>query len=368
MTSPKIRRPPRHRSAELAAYLVQCGVPETPDADTRRALEDATTTTRRALAAAMDKAGLLEGLNPKRRDDLSRLALACPTDAIEEAGRVLVSGDARGASRLGRLLGAALAARNACAHAHTRLAITYALGVDPRGEIVSRLTAADLVQECMLAIVHTAEVYDRTRGSTGHSSFANCAAWWLRHHAERALREQGHDLKPPGSALSSRTRIVRAVDAFESAHGRSPTAEEISPLVDKPVRLCAQVLEWMRGAFVFASADRAVLGGSDDAAGCARWVDLQPAPEHDPTDARGRDDSEAVGLALDALAVRSAPAAEVVRLVHGIGGDPVKVGEIAKRTGRTRGQVEALLTEGEAALRAALAAHVSCTENSLAAT
>ena len=37
MTSPRIRRPPRHRSAELAAYLVQCGVPETPDAETRKA-------------------------------------------------------------------------------------------------------------------------------------------------------------------------------------------------------------------------------------------------------------------------------------------------------------------------------------------
>jgi RNA polymerase sigma factor (sigma-70 family) len=355
VTSPKIRRPPRHRSAELAAYLVQCGVPETPDVEVRKVLEDATTTTRRALAALMRKAGLLDALTPKRQDDLARLVLACPSKVVTEARAIVNGKPPTLRPRMARLLAEALLARNACADAHARLAITYALGVDPRGEVVSRLTASDLVQECMLAILHTAEVYDRTRGSTGHSSFANCAAWWLRHHAERALREQGHDIKPPGSALSSRTRIVRAVDAFESAFGRSPTAEEIADLVEKPVRLCAQVIEWMKGGFVFTSADRTFSTIDSGVAGVSRWVDLQPAPAPDPSDARGRGEADAVGLALETLEVRSAPAAEVVRLVHGIGGDPVKVTEIARRTGRTRGQVEALLAEGEQALRVALA-------------
>ncbi len=376
MASPKIKRPPRGRSSELARYLEQCGVPPAPPEDRRRGLEDAATVTRRALAAELrrrklipplrikpgateEKAAKAKAKHAKRADDLARLEGWVPEPARSEALAAAAEGHDQvaggGSPLLGSLLARALLARNAAAAANIRLAIEYALGVDPRGGgAVSRLDPADLVQECMIAVVHTAEVYDRTRGATGHSSFANCAGWWLRHYAERALRELGHDFAPPGAALSSRTRVVRALDALESATGDRPGLAELARKAKKPERICRQVVEWAAGGFVFGTADRVVRSAGDGDA--SRWLDLQADPGPDPADEAGRAEAEAVGAAVDAL-----PPAQrdVIRAVHGIGCDPISRTEIARRTGRTRAQVEALADAGEAELRRNLTAYAA---------
>ncbi len=180
MASPKIKRPPRGRSSELARYLEQCGVPPAPPEDRRRGLEDAATVTRRALAAELrrrklipplrikpgateEKAAKAKAKHAKRADDLARLEGWVPEPARSEALAAAAEGHDQvaggGSPLLGSLLARALLARNAAAAANIRLAIEYALGVDPRGGgAVSRLDPADLVQECMIAVVHTAEV------------------------------------------------------------------------------------------------------------------------------------------------------------------------------------------------------------------
>lgn len=352
MGSPKIKRPPRGRSSELAQYLARCGIPETPPDEVRRALEDAAVTTRRDLRAALRRGRRLRGLSTKQADDLARLEAATPEPDRSVALAAAAAGEIPGWPGYAQLLARALLARNAAASANIRLAVTYALGVDPRGDVVSRLDPNDLVQECMIAVMHTAEVYDRTRGRTGHSSFANACGWWLRHYAERALREQGHDFAPPGAALSSRTRVIRAVDAHEGRTGERPTVEQLAEATRRPARICRQVEEWMAGGFVFGTTDRMVqVSGDGDA---ARWLDLQPDNGPDPADVAARAEAEAVGAAVDALPPDQR---DVIRALHGLGCEEITRTEIARRTGRTRAQVEALRLAGEAALRAALQAH-----------
>lgn len=352
MASPKIKRTPRGRSNELAHYLTRCGVPETPPRPLRIVLEDEVTRTRRALRAMMRRSRLLTDWSGQHADDLARLTAAVPEPhrSVALAAVKRKSLPPAGGPRLARLLAEALVARNRCTEAHLRLAVEYALGVDPRTDAISRLPSADLVQECMCAVQHTAEVYDRWRKAPIHSSFANAAAWWLRHFAEKALRDQGHDWKPPGAALSSRTRVLRAVDAIESATGQRPTPEQVAAASSKPARICAQVMEWGAGGFVFASADRLVQHGDT----ATPWIELQSSPEPDPDDERGRDRADAVGSAVDAL-----PADEraVVRAVTGMDGPGISPREYAKRTGMARKTVDALFATGSATLRTALQAH-----------
>lgn len=379
MASPTIKRLPRGRSRELAHYLTKCGVPKTPPRPERIVLEDAATRTRRALRSALRRARLLRDWTGQHADDLARLCAAVPEPARSEALAAVRRKRTPPGDGLAHLLGVALLARNACAEAHLRLAVEYALGVDPKSDAISHLPAADLVQECMCAVMHTAEVYDRWRKGRGtHSSFANAAAWWLRHYAEKALREQGHDFKPPGSALSSRARVLRELDRIEGQTGERPTAEALHLATarpaqpakpgrpakgrrqavkptpakkaqpGKPIRVCRQVLEWASGAFTHSSADRLIRAG--DGSGVP-WVELQPTPSPDPADERGRGIADAVGVAVDSL-----PAAQraVVRAVHGIGCDKVTPREYALRADLPRRIVAGLLTAGEDALRARL--------------
>lgn len=359
-SSPKIKRPPRGRSAELSAWLRACGIPETPPPAERAALEDRATAARRALAAAMARAGATEGLSAGQADDLERLALAAGPAALAEAAEL--AGSAEEISRprsIPRLLAAALRARNAAAAANMRLAVEYALGVDGRGSgAVSRLDPADLVQACMAAIVHTAEVYDRWRNGR-HSSFANAAGWWLRHFAERALREQGHDFRPPGAALSSRTRVVRALDRIESETGSRPTPAELGEAAGRSPRVAQQVLEWAGGAFMFDSADAPLRFDRASATSGEHvpWIEQQAAP--DPGSAEGRAAAETVGAALDALppeqaeAVRACARDAADRAIFDGGG--LSVREFARRAGIRRAEAQARYDAGIARLKEELA-------------
>jgi len=352
MRSPKIKRAGRARSRELAQWLTRCGVPPTPPREERRALEDATTSTRRALADLMEAAGLLAGWTAKHADDLARLAAAVPEPARSlahaDAAARAVPHQARG---LRRGLARALIARNACADAHMRLAVEHAIGTAPAGPL-SRLKADDLAQECMLAILHTAEVYDRWHlGAGRHSSFSNAAGWWLRHYAERALREQGHDFRPPGAALSSRTRVMRARDRLRGLTGAEPSVAELAAAAGKIPRVTQQVVEWADGGYTFDSADR-VLRGVNGRESRDTWLDVRVDPGPDPADAAGRAATDAVGAAVDEL---PAEQRDVVRALNGIGCDKVTVRELARRTGRTRGRIEALAAAAAEVLRERLA-------------
>lgn len=367
MASPKIKRLPRGRSRELAHYLTKCGIPETPPRPERIVLEDAATRTRRALRSALRRAGKIKDWSGQHADDLARLCAAVPEPMRERALVAVRAGRLPDGGGLAHVLAVALLARNRCTDAHLRLAVEYALGVDPRSDAISHLPGADLIQECMAAVMHTAEVYDRWRKRPVHSSFANAAAWWLRHFAEKALREQGHDFRPPGAALSSRTRVLRELDRIEGQTGERPTAEALHlatarPALPargnrpakkaqpgKPVRVCRQVLEWASGSCTFASADRVIKSGGGDIG--SPWIELQPTPEPDPADERGREISDAVGLAVESL-----PAAQrdAIRAVHGIGCDPMSPREYALRSDLPRKIVAALVTAAEDALRARL--------------
>lgn len=356
-SSPKIKRLSRGRSGALSAYLQACGIPEPPPDGEKRALEDRATSTRRALAAAMRRAGLAGDLTAGQADDLERLAGAAGPDALRKAAELAASpAEIPRGRTIPKLLAAALRARNAAAAANMRLAVEYALGVDGRGSgAVSRLDSGDLVQACMAAIVHTAEVYDRWRNGR-HSSFANAAGWWLRHFAERALREQGHDFRPPGAALSSRTRVVRALDRIESETGRRPGAAELGAAAGRSARVAAQVLEWAGGGFMFASADAPVRAEPDAAAGCA-WIERQAA--QDFGSAGGRAVAEAVGAALDALPPEQAAAVRACARDSGdraiFDGGGLSVREYARRSGLRRAEAQARYDAGMAALKAGLA-------------
>lgn len=139
---------------------------------------------------------------------------------------------------------ALVAAERAVAHlaeAHLRLAVQYALGTDAHG-----LAQDDLVQECMLAVMRTAGEFDPDH--VPRCQFASRAAWWLRHYSERAIQRQGADVRQPPAVMAARQRIVRAVDAHESAHGEVPTPTQLAAAARVSEAVAERGLAWMRGA------------------------------------------------------------------------------------------------------------------------
>lgn len=163
-----------------------------------------------------------------------------PLEALQEAARAFLVDRPKVAA----VREALVAAERAVAHlaeAHLRLAVQYALGTDAHG-----LAQDDLVQECMLAVMRTAGEFDPDH--VPRCQFASRAAWWLRHYSERAIQRQGADVRQPPAVMAARQRIVRAVDAHESAHGGMPTAAQLAVAARVSEAVAERGLAWMRGA------------------------------------------------------------------------------------------------------------------------
>lgn len=100
------------------------------------------------------------------------------------------------------------------------------------------LDLEDLINEGNLGLVKAAERFDGTKGY----KFISYAVWWIREYILRALANS-RTIRLPRNQIELIGKINTTIKEFELEHGRIPTAEEISKIlevVDKKVQLALE--------------------------------------------------------------------------------------------------------------------------------
>ena len=86
---------------------------------------------------------------------------------------------------------------------------------------------ADLVSEGNIGLTLAADKFDPARGR-----FSLCAGFWIKHQQRKYILAHSRSVRVPATQAQLAARIAKTKHSFEAAHGRTPTTEEISEILD----------------------------------------------------------------------------------------------------------------------------------------
>jgi RNA polymerase primary sigma factor len=119
------------------------------------------------------------------------------------------------------------------------------------------LSLPDLINEGNLGLIKAARRFDETRGF----KFISYAVWWIRQSILQALAEQARIVRLPLNQVGSLNKINKAFSKLEQEYERTPSAEELSEVLDLPEDKIADTLR-VSGRHV--SMDAPLLAGEEN--------------------------------------------------------------------------------------------------------
>jgi RNA polymerase primary sigma factor len=232
-------------------------------------------------------------------------------------------------SELERQIEAAERARVRFIRANTRLVVSVAKKYRGLG-----LPFLDLIQEGNVGLMRAVERYDHRRGHR----FSTYATWWIRQAVGRALADQGRTIRVPVNVSQAIQKMWRTAQRLEKELGRRPYEEEISEVMEIPLREVRQLLRASHRPISLAR-----LVGEEEDSELANFIADESVPAPTDTVAEALL-SEEVGRALETLDPREA---RVLRLRYGLqDGRSHTLEEIGERLGLTRERIRQI--EGQA--------------------
>ena len=188
------------------------------------------------------------------------------------------------------------------------------------------LTLPDLINEGNIGLIKAAEKFDETRGF----KFISYAVWWIRQSILQALAEQSRMVRLPLNQVSAVSRINKLITKFEQEHGRKPSADELSELIDETPE---KIRDSLRANGRPMSMD-APLGDGDD----STLLEVISDDNMPSTDGRMIDTSLATEIdrMLDTLDEREKT---IVEMCFGINNREMTLEEISEKFGLSRERV-----------------------------
>lgn len=183
----------------------------------------------------------------------------------------------------------------------------------------------DLLQEGNIGLMKAVERYDWSRGF----KFSTYATWWIRQNASRAVADAGRTIRLPVHLNEKLAVLRRAIDAYETRNGATPTDRVLAELVPMPLG---------RVYMMRARMEEPVRLHGTDADGIPFEESLSDEPENRP-DAFAERSSliETLGRAVSELDERSA---EILTLRYGLdGSDSKTLEETGEHFGVTRERI-----------------------------
>ncbi|MBO0343081.1 MAG: RNA polymerase sigma factor RpoD/SigA [Bacteroidota bacterium] len=159
----------------------------------------------------------------KYLNDISRIPMITAEEEVELAVRIR-NGDAKALEKL--------------IVSNLRFVVSVAKQYQSRG-----LTLHDLIMEGNHGLVKAASKYDETRGF----KFISYAVWWIRQGIIHAVSDKSRMVRLPLNKINVISKINEVTTKFEQSHQRSPTADEISELIDfslSEIQLCLEHSSW----------------------------------------------------------------------------------------------------------------------------
>ena len=93
------------------------------------------------------------------------------------------------------------------------------------------LQLTDLINEGNLGLLKAATRFDETRGF----KFISYAVWWIRQAIIQALAENSRIVRLPLNKIGILSKIKQSTAFFEQKHNRTPSAQEISDILEVSV-------------------------------------------------------------------------------------------------------------------------------------
>ena len=205
---------------------------------------------------------------------------------------------------------------NKLVEANLRFVISVAKQYQNKG-----LALVDLIQEGTMGCVQAARLYDETKGFR----FISYAVWWIRQAIIKAISDQCRTVRIPMTQVNSMNKINKATQKLEQQLNRRPTVEELESETEiESDKINITLLSTIRQV----SFDTPFKDGDE----AGSLLDITPDENSRDID-EGLISETTYNVIESVLHKLSDRESDVVRMVFGIGMNPMTLEEISARFG-----------------------------------